>query len=689
MLEEKGKKDLGMEVDERGFVDGVKVARKGSKANVLGKAVEYIRVLKKREARLKREQSGLRSLIGGLVGGPALLKEWEHEWREKFGGEEKDEIEGDEAEPMSEDEEEEEGEDGQDDDGRAKKKAKVMKVPKAPVSVQKKAAGASAPLVDASGAVIVPEKRKRGRPRKIPVVPPPAQSSPEVMPPGEFTMQQSMVQDPHQQVQQPAQQYLLAIFALFSFFNSPLTSTASQSPVHSHVHSGSVLGHTPHNQAAVIPNVDAYGWRELVQLFHLAVSALVFFSIVLPWLPQSFKRSPLALSFLSPFSANVAHSSKLEKESTPQNSVSPPTLLDALAYERRGTHNEAEYLRTALGVPSGILGLFMGWRRSTSTSLEKRGLEQRAWVRLGELVALDSDGKTSTTTRLQTYWCMRSHISWFRASTSDLVTLALILRPLSSAKAQALWGSAAKTDLVRPFERLVLESLTLDEAAEWLARHNRTVEYAKQNPIGTLATLLIHKRLLKHVSALFVRTVLPDHSRTRGAEDDWVYAEIDNTEDMKLKETIDAGKSLGGRIRELAEALEKVWSSGIGDINDVLDSNDANHGEVEGEIRSLLSALMLYRQVFPSSILNCVRASAESVSFILSPSSPPRKNPELLYSLRMALGSPVFEYTGGDTDEGQNDDERLGIALEDARDRVIDMLVDGERAGRGKMNREC
>jgi len=67
-------------------------------------ANSYRRVLKKREARLKREQNGLRSLIGGLVGGPALLKEWEHEWREKFGGEEKDEIEGEEAEPMSEDE---------------------------------------------------------------------------------------------------------------------------------------------------------------------------------------------------------------------------------------------------------------------------------------------------------------------------------------------------------------------------------------------------------------------------------------------------------------------------------------------------------------------------------------------------------------------------------------------------------
>jgi hypothetical protein len=38
-----GTNAYGDVVDERGFVDGVKVARKGSKANVLGKAVEYIR----------------------------------------------------------------------------------------------------------------------------------------------------------------------------------------------------------------------------------------------------------------------------------------------------------------------------------------------------------------------------------------------------------------------------------------------------------------------------------------------------------------------------------------------------------------------------------------------------------------------------------------------------------------------
>ena len=47
----------------------------------------------------------MKSLICGLVGGPALLKEWEREWKEKFGGQEKDEVEGEEMEPLSEDDE--------------------------------------------------------------------------------------------------------------------------------------------------------------------------------------------------------------------------------------------------------------------------------------------------------------------------------------------------------------------------------------------------------------------------------------------------------------------------------------------------------------------------------------------------------------------------------------------------------
>jgi hypothetical protein len=117
-------------IDERGFVDGVKVARKCSKANVLGKAVEYIRVLKRRERRLRAELAGVKVLVEGLVGGPALIREWEKQWRARFGGEEKDEVEEDDEDAEGEGEDEEsEDDDGDDGDeegaGRKRKRAKV------------------------------------------------------------------------------------------------------------------------------------------------------------------------------------------------------------------------------------------------------------------------------------------------------------------------------------------------------------------------------------------------------------------------------------------------------------------------------------------------------------------------------------------------------------------------------------
>jgi hypothetical protein len=67
----------------------VKVARKCSIANILGNAVEYTWVLKKREYRLSRlraEQAGLKFTFGGL----ALVGKWE--WEMKYGGEEQDEV---------------------------------------------------------------------------------------------------------------------------------------------------------------------------------------------------------------------------------------------------------------------------------------------------------------------------------------------------------------------------------------------------------------------------------------------------------------------------------------------------------------------------------------------------------------------------------------------------------------------
>jgi len=55
------------------------------------------------------------------------------------------------------------------------------------------------------------------------------------------------------------QQYLLVTFALFSFFNPPLTSCLS---LHSpHAHTGTVLSHAP----TCIPVEGGWSWHEGVQ----------------------------------------------------------------------------------------------------------------------------------------------------------------------------------------------------------------------------------------------------------------------------------------------------------------------------------------------------------------------------------------------------------------------------------------
>ncbi|KIJ99084.1 hypothetical protein K443DRAFT_123378 [Laccaria amethystina LaAM-08-1] len=129
------------DIDERGFVDGVKVARKCSKANVLGNAIEYIRVLKKRENRLKAEQAGLKTL--------------------RFGGEEKDEVEGDDLEGDDEESDEEDGDEGDEELRRKRKRPKFPGVSKKALAERKTSTPAT------GGDSGVPEKRKRGRPRKV------------------------------------------------------------------------------------------------------------------------------------------------------------------------------------------------------------------------------------------------------------------------------------------------------------------------------------------------------------------------------------------------------------------------------------------------------------------------------------------------------------------------------------------
>ncbi|KAL1943867.1 hypothetical protein VTO73DRAFT_3685 [Trametes versicolor] len=700
-------------VDTRGFVDGVKVARKMSKANILGKATEYIRVLKKREGRLKREQDGLKSLVSGLVGGPALLKEWEREWRERFGGEEKDEIEDDDAESDDDGDDS----DGEDDEGRARKKAKVVK----PAKKEKPYRPPPPPPVPGvPGAV--PEKRKRGRPRKVPL---PAPVAPTEAPPMAASQQASMstvfsaerpVQDPYmqqaQQGQQP-QQYLLAVFAFFSVFNSPLTSShRSHAAPHPHTHHGAVLtAHSPTETQIPIPVTSGYGLHEAVQVAHLVVSALVFFYVLVPWLSATLRQSGQLARISSLFSRSEKEVSASSYADVKRKASARVTLATALSPAARGSGDEPVQLRAALGVTTGMLGLLQSAMKAVrkDRGIELNQLEQRAWVRLGELIAFDS--AVGNTTRLQTFWCMFRHISPFAASTTDLSTLALIIRPVFASKAGELWERARQREFLRAHEKIVLNNMTVEGAADWLAkwrqwhdteRKGRCTACEKRTPLGILAAILIRERLRKHAASLFVRTVVRAEDASRRANlafesddesDDATYkynVERDYQEEQERKETVEAGKSIGGRTAELAMLLERTWNTGFHTADDGLplaarrragsnpdvdaDCEDAADlaSQDEAEIRALLTATLIYRRIFPSAI-------PAAAGFVLSPPpSPSRRNAQLHMALRTALGSAAFEY-GAD---GRLEDAELGAALEDARDRVVDMLVDFDKACR-------
>lgn len=305
-------------------------------------------VLKRRENRLKREQAGLRSLVSGLVGGPALLREWEREWLSRFGGPERDEATSD----VSEDDGPDDGE-SDEDEANLHPKKRIKSAPKKPTKDVK-------PKETNPG--VVPEKRKRGRPRKV-----------QPVPEGEATQQQLSPQGLASPVPVLPTQYLLAVFAFFSFFNSPLSAYTHVTPNHS----GVVLADssTPITAPVFAP---PFGWRELLQAFHLVISGLVFFTILLPFLPKGF---PRVLSLSS--SPNFPRTDTARRVA----------LISALDSTQRGTSNEAACLLTALGVYPGFLGLLLSFRTPTrggkAKTLEHKQLEQRAWVRLAELAVFD------------------------------------------------------------------------------------------------------------------------------------------------------------------------------------------------------------------------------------------------------------------------------------------------------------
>jgi len=208
----------------------------------------------------------------------------------------------------------------------------------------------------------------------------------------------------------------------------------------------------------------------------------------------------------------------------------------------------------------------------------------------------------------------------------------------------------------------VLETLSLEEAAQSLASSHPTTSLT---PLGALATTLIHQRLCSHTSDLFVQTVTLFQDGTLSQSQQSENAD----REVRWRETVDAGRSLGGSIALAADSFAKVWESGVLSVEDLVVEDE--------DIKTVLSTIVLFKRIFPSRIL-CCDGAGEEVSFILSPPpSPPVRGPQkdVVLELRRALGSSVFEEQSG---EGRDE-------LEDARDRVVDMLVEYERRGRNRV----
>jgi len=339
-------------------------------------------------------------------------------------------------------------------------------------------------------------------------------------------------------------------------------------------------------------------------------------------------------------------------------------LINALDSTQRGTSNEAACLLTALGVHPGVLGLLLSFRTPTrggkSKTLEHKQLEQRAWVRLAELVVFDR--ATSLGLRVQAYWGMVSHTPAFATSPGDLSTLALLVLPIWRARAAALWTRAIHARVVRPFERAILSTMTIDEASISLAKSSNV----RLSPLGSLAVRNVRKAVVHLAERTFVHAVLGADAQL-GGDSEVIDAAKDAREEEERRAVVDAGRSMGGASAELVDLLERVCMGMFVRYEDTLPSDDSDIDEEEHGVRTLLGAIVLYRGLFPSGL-----PSSFGIPVVLSPPpSPSRRNTGLRAALRVALDGEVF-YDGGSE-------------LEEARDRVIDMLVDADRASRRRV----
>jgi len=260
-------------------------------------------------------------------------------------------------------------------------------------------------------------------------------------------------------------------------------------------------------------------------------------------------------------------------------------------------------------------------------------------------------------TRLQIYHHL---MTWAVPSADSIATAALtmygvpgVLGGLARAKARMVWACAksrlrARSHTRAVCERLIFEEMSVDEAFERLGSVDVEMDLEEEcdGLTQVLGCAVVKERLRKHLGSLFVGVVCG------GGGGEGEGEESAKCEEQEREGTIEAAKELGGRAAELGRRLERVWRIPSG--REVWKDDEREEGGVEGDIGALLKALVLYHQVFVAPEGGRKVGIAED-----------------LQVLRRVLGNRVFEAWG---------------ALEDARDRMVDMVVVLDRRSVGLDN---
>jgi hypothetical protein len=238
-------------------------------------------------------------------------------------------------------------------------------------------------------------------------------------------------------------------------------------------------------------------------------------------------------------------------------------------------------------------------------------------------------------------------------------------------------------------EKLIFETLSVDEAFDRLALASASGTSTKgrededgtiYTPLQVLGCLIVKERVKKHFGRLFVQIVA--HAEERA-----MVIDEQEKEEAARRMTVDAARELGGYVENLGKAFERVWKTTSIEDDDFLYFVDSTESVVDHEIKALFTALVLYRRVFATN-------THPACGALLSPPPSPTpktsaKHVRMLLELRKALGNRVFEDTDaeGESEELENMEggchSSRALGLEDARDRVVDMIVDVERRERG------